>query len=175
MTVTEDATSARHRRYVQYHRRAFNKAFDHLLRLRENRGKVGPDVNPVRPVSDANMGMHVNRSTAEADQMLEWAVEVVAEMQRAEREKAKSEAPAAEIEAEVPQAEAAPEVEAAAEVEVAPEVVAAPEVEAPAPAAPAAPAQAKPRNGSAERRERRARRAREKQARKAAQKRARKR
>jgi hypothetical protein len=173
MTVTEDATSARHRRYVQYHRRAFNKAFDQLLRLREDRGRVGPDVNPVRPVSNANMGMHVNRCNAEADQMLEWAVEVVAEMKRAEKEKAKSEAPAAEIEAPVPQVEAAAAVEVAPEIEVAPELMAAPEFEAPAPAAPAAPA--KPRNGSAERRERRARRAREKQARKAAQKRTRKR
>jgi hypothetical protein len=109
------------------------------------------------------MGMHVNRCGAEADEILERAAEVIAEMKRAERE-AKSEAPAAEIEAQVPQVEVAPEVEAA------PAVDPAPEVETPAPAAPA-----KPRNGSAERRERRARRAREKQARKAAQKRARKR
>jgi hypothetical protein len=171
MTVTEDATSARHRRYVQYHRRAFNKAFDQLLRLREDRGKVGPDVNPVRPVSDANMGMHVNRCNAEADQMLEWAVEVMAEMKRAERREAKSEAPAAEIEAPVSQVEAAVEVEAAPAADPAP----APTPAAPAAAAPAVPTPAKPKNGSAERRERRARRAREKQARKAAQKRARKR
>jgi hypothetical protein len=146
MTVTEDATTTRHRRYVQSHRRAFDKAFNQLIRLREARLLVAPDVNPVRPVSDANIGMHVNRSFAEPEVIVPDVID------------------APDPEPEVESEPSAPEVEAA------PEIEAAPEVEAPAPAAPA-----KPRNGSAERRERRARRAREKQARKAAQKRAHKR
>jgi hypothetical protein len=102
MTVTEDATTARHRRYVQTHRRAFDKAFNQLMRLREQRLQVSPDVNPARPVTDANIGMHVNRSFAEPQAMIPDAVEAL------------DAEPEVETEPLVPEIEATPEVEAPA-------------------------------------------------------------